>query len=141
MKKEMVLSLKATQTYIGQEPDVIELVTVGTLENTDKGWHINYEETALTGLEGVSTSFLLEDNCVTLTRTGKLNSQMFFQEGIRHDSLYEMEFGALMLTVCATKISSDLSFQGGTVDLQYEIEIEQSTAGTVDYHLEIKPRN
>lgn len=141
MKKEMVLSLKAMQTYIGQEPDVIELVTVGTLENTDKGWHISYEETALTGLEGVSTSFLLEDNCVTLTRTGKLNSQMFFQEGIRHDSLYEMEFGALMLTVCATKISSDLSFQGGTVDLQYEIEIEQSTAGTVDYHLEIKPQN
>ncbi len=140
MKKEMVLSLKAVQSYGDQEPDVIELVTDGTLENTEKGWSISYEESALTGLEGVCTSFLLEDDSVTLTRTGKLNSQMFFREGISHDSLYEMEFGALMLTVCATLIQWDISFQGGTVDLHYKIEIEQSAAGTVNYHLEIKPK-
>lgn len=140
MKREMVLSLKATQSYMGQDPDVIELVTDGVLESTEKGWSICYEESALTGLEGVSTSFLLEDGCVTLTRTGKLNSQMFFQEGISHDSLYEMEFGALLLTVCATRIRWDLSMQGGTVDLRYRIEIEQSASGTVDYHLEIKPK-
>lgn len=140
MKKEMVLSLKAVQSYGDQEPDVIELVTDGTLESTPDGWSISYEESALTGLEGVCTSFLLENDSVTLTRTGKLNSQMFFREGVRHDSLYEMEFGALMLTVCATLIQWDLSFQGGTVDLQYQIEIEQSAAGTVNYHLEIKPK-
>ena len=140
MKKEMVLSLKAVQSYGDQEPDVIELVTDGTLENTPDGWSISYEESTLTGLEGVCTSFLLENDSVTLTRTGKLNSQMFFREGVRHDSLYEMEFGALMLTVCATLIQWDLSFQGGTVDLQYQIEIEQSAAGTVNYHLEINPK-
>ena len=140
MKKEMVLSLTAKQTYMDQEPDVIELVTDGILENTPNGWVITYEESALTGLEGVSTSFLLEGDSVTLTRTGKLNSQMFFQEGVSHESLYEMEFGALMLTVCAALIRWDISFQGGNVDLQYKIEIEQSAAGTVDYHLEIKPK-
>lgn len=140
MKKEMVLSLTAKQSYMGQEPDVIELVTDGVLENTPNGWQITYEESALTGLEGVFTSFLLEDDSVTLTRTGKLNSQMFFREGVSHDSLYEMEFGALMLTVCATKIHWDLSFQGGTVDLRYTIEIEQSASGTVDYHLQINTK-
>lgn len=140
MKKEMVLSLTAKQSYMDQEPDVIELVTDGILENTPNGWVITYEESALTGLEGVSTSFLLEGDSVTLTRTGKLNSQMFFQEGVSHESLYEMEFGALMLTVCAALIRWDISFQGGNVDLQYKIEIEQSAAGTVDYHLEIKPK-
>ena len=140
MKKEVVLSLKALQTYIGQEPDVIELVTEGVLEQLPCGWSLSYEESALTGLEGVRTAFLLEDGCVTLNRTGKLNSQMIFREGVRHESLYQMEFGALMLTVCATKIQWDLSFQGGTVDLCYQIEIEQSEAGTVDYHLEIQTK-
>ncbi len=140
MKKEMVLSLKSSQSYMGQEPDVIELVTEGVLENRDGGWALSYEESALTGLEGVCTTFLLEEGCVTLTRTGKLNSQMIFEEGISHDSLYEMEFGAMLMTVCATKIAWDLSFQGGTVDLRYQIEIEHSSAGTVDYHLEIKPK-
>ena len=140
MKQPVVLSIRGTQTYEGQEPDVIELVTDGVLENRDGGWALSYEETALTGLEGVKTTFLLEKGCVTLTRTGRLNSQMIFQEGVSHDSLYEMEFGALLMTVCATKITWDLSFQGGTVDLQYQIDIEHNTAGTVDYHLKIKPK-
>lgn len=140
MRKEMVLSLKSSQSYMGQEPDVIELVTDGVLENRDGGWALSYEESALTGLEGVCTTFLLEEGRVTLTRTGKLNSQMIFEEGISHDSLYEMEFGAMLMTVCATKIAWELSFQGGAVDLRYQIEIEHSSAGTVDYHLEIKPK-
>ena len=134
----VLLSLQGRQTYVGQEPDVIELVTEGSLKKVSSGWELSYEETALTGLEGVQTTFLLEDGCVTLTRTGKLNSQMVFQEGVSHDSLYQMEFGALMIRVCASQICWDLTEKGGAVDLKYKIEIEQSAAGTVDYHLDIK---
>jgi len=140
MKREVVLSLTGRQTYMGQEPDVIELVTDGSLEKLSQGWKLSYEESALTGLEGVQTTFLLEEGCVTLTRTGKLNSQMIFREGVVHDSLYQMEFGALMISVCAKTITWELSDDGGTVDLQYRIEIEHSAAGYVDYHLDIKAK-
>lgn len=140
MIQDVVLSLKGQQTYMGQEPDVIELVTDGTLEKVPDGWKLSYEESALTGLEGVQTTFLLQEGCVTLTRTGKLNSQMIFREGVPHESLYQMEFGALMISVCATAISWELSQNGGTVDLKYKIEIEQSAAGYVDYHLEIRSK-
>ena len=141
MMKEMVLSLTGQQTYVGQEPDTIEFVTDGTLKNVENGWEISYEESALTGLEGVRTTFLVEKNCVTLTRTGALQSQMVFKKDVPHESLYQMAFGALLITVCATKIRWDLSFEGGVVDLNYNIDIENSAAGTVDYHLEIKPKN
>ena len=57
MKREVVLSLRGTQTYEGQEPDVIELVTEGTMEFRDGGWDISYEESELTGLAGVTTTF------------------------------------------------------------------------------------
>lgn len=137
MKRNVMLSLQGKQTYPGQEPELIELVTDGILEKVNDGWIISYAESSLTGLEGVTTTFHLQDGCVTLTRTGKLQSQMIFRQGVRHDSLYQMEFGALMMTVCATHIDWKLSAEGGTVDLKYLIEIEQSTAGTVDYHLQI----
>lgn len=140
MTQQVMLSLRGEQRYMGQEPDVIELVTEGTLKKASAGWELTYEESSLTGLEGVRTTFLLEDGCVTLTRTGKLHSQMVFREGISHDSLYQMEFGALMIRVCASSLCWDLTWDGGTVDLKYTIEIEQSTAGTVDYHLEIQPK-
>lgn len=140
MTQQVMLSLRGEQRYMGQEPDVIELVTEGTLKKASTGWELTYEESSLTGLEGVRTTFLLEDGCVTLTRTGKLHSQMVFREGISHDSLYQMEFGALMIRVCASSLCWDLTWDGGTVDLKYTIEIEQSAAGTVDYHLEIQPK-
>lgn len=140
MKIPVMLSLCGKQTYMDQEPDVIELMTEGTMEYRDNGWDICYEETDLTGLAGVITSFRVETGKVVLTRSGKLTSEMVFQENIPHSSLYQMEFGAMMITVCATRIFAQLEAGYGMVDLVYDIEIEQSAVGTVDYHLEIRPR-
>ena len=138
MKKTVVLSIRGRQSYLDQEPDVIELVTEGTLENADDGWRLSYAESDLTGLEGVNTTFSVAGDTVTLTRTGKLNSQMVFKEGVSHNSLYRVEYGALMLTVCATRVEANITDQGGTIDLVYNISIEQSAAGVIDYHLDIQ---
>lgn len=138
MKQTVMLRILGKQFYDGQEPDVIELVTEGTLERLENGWEIRYEESDMTGLEGVTTIFAVEPEQITLTRTGRLNSQMVFRVGVMHDSLYQMEFGALMISVCATDIRSDISEKGGTVDLVYGIDIEQSAGGLVEYHLDIE---
>ena len=140
MKKAVMLNIRGRQSYDGQEPEVIELVTEGVMEQIDGGWNLSYEESDLTGLQGVTTTFRIRPNEVVLDRTGKLTSQMVFVEGQKHDSLYQMEFGALMLSVCATRVSYDLTEAGGTVDLSYRIEIEQTSAGVIDYHLEIRKK-
>lgn len=140
MKQPVMLTIRGRQAYQDQEPDVIELVTEGFMEDTDGGWDISYEESDLTGLGGVTTTFRVERDKIILSRTGKLNSQMIFQEGMTHDSLYQADFGALMISVTATKISSDVTSCGGVIDLEYKIEIEQSAMGTIDYHLDIKPK-
>ena len=136
----VMLSIKGRQTYVDQEPDTIELVTEGTMEFRNDGWDICYEESALTGLEGVTTTFRIEKDRIILDRTGKLRSQMVFREGVHHDSLYQMEFGALMLSVCAERVWSQISPEGGIIDLVYSIQVEQDTAGQIDYHLDIKAK-
>ncbi len=140
MKREVILSIQGRQAYRDQEPDTIELVTEGTMEYRDGGWDIRYEESALTGLEGVTTTFRVEPDKIILARTGRLHSQMIFREGQPHESLYQMEFGALMICVCASRIVAQLCEDGGMIDLVYNIDIEQSTAGTVDYHLDIRAK-
>ena len=140
MKQHVMLTIRGTQHYEEQEPEVIELTTEGTLEFCEGGWDIRYEESELTGLKGVNTTFRVEPGKITLTRDGNLASQMIFQEGVFHDSLYQTEFGfALMITVCASKVLYDITEAGGVIDLVYAIEIEQTTAGLIDYHLDIKP--
>ena len=140
MKQPVILSLHSVQRYEDQEPEELELVTEGFMEFRDGGWDISYVETELTGLEGVTTTFRVEPGKVTLSRVGKLTSQMVFQERVPHDSLYQMEFGALMITVNATRVFYDLVPDGGTIDLVYEISIENTEAGIIDYHLDIRAK-
>lgn len=140
MKKTVVLSIQGRQYYPEQDPEIIELVTEGIMEYRDGGWDICYEESDLTGLAGVTTTFRLEPGQVTLRRTGKLRSEMIFREGVSHESLYQMDFGALLITVCAKQIEARVGEQGGTVDLVYSIEIENTDAGLVEYHLEIRAK-
>lgn len=140
MKTKVVLSIRGRQAYEGIEPDVIELVTDGVMEFRDGGWDISYEESELTGLAGVTTTFRVEPGKVTLNRTGRLRSQMIFQQGVRHESLYQMELGTLLMTVCAQSIFFDITPEGGMIDLVYTIDIENTQAGVVDYHLDIRAK-
>lgn len=136
--KRVMLSIRGSQSYRDQEPDIIELVTEGQMEFVDGGWNITYAESDLTGLSGVTTTFRVEPQKVTLSRTGKLRSTMEFQVGTSHDSLYQMEFGALMISVTTKHLFFDILPEGGCIDLVYEIEIERAESGTVDYHLDIR---
>lgn len=140
MKTAVVLSIEGRQTYADQEPEIIELVTEGTMEFTKGGWDISYEESALTGLEGVTTTFRVEPGKVMLRRTGALRSEMIFEEGVPHDTLYQMSFGTLMMTVKATFVFFDIVEDGGTIDLSYNLDIENAEAGVIDYHLDIRAK-
>lgn len=140
MKQTVYLSIQGRQEYPEQEPEIIELMTEGTMEFRNGGWDISYEESALTGLEGVTTTFRVEPDVVTLTRTGALKSKMVFRQGVAHESLYQMPFGALMLTVKATRLFYDIVPDGGVIDLSYNINIENTEAGVIDYHLDIRAK-
>ena len=116
-KLPVMLHIRGTQNYQDQEPEVIELTTEGTMEKQKEVWEISYEESDLTGLAGVTTCFRVGPRGVVLRRTGNIENQMIFMEGRKHESLYRLDFGALMLTVMATKVESAITEQGGTVDI------------------------
>ena len=135
----VMLAIRGIQRYQDQDPEIIELTTEGTLEKQKEVWEVRYEESDLTGLAGVTTTFRVGPRGVVLKRTGKLENQMIFMEGRRHESLYQLDIGAMMIAVKATKVESNVTEQGGTVDIHYNIEIEDTAMGTVEYHVEVQP--
>ena len=138
-KIPVMLHVQGVQRYQDQEPEIIELTTEGTMERQKEVWELSYEESDLTGLAGVTTAFRVGPRGVVLKRTGKIQNQMIFMEGRRNESLYQLDIGALMITVKATSVKSALTDQGGTVDIIYNIEIEDTAMGSMEYHLTINP--
>ena len=88
MEKEVVISIKGMQNYEGALPDVVELVTQGRLAREGERYTLSYQESELTGLSGTLTTIRVDGPEVTLMRVGEFNSQMVFQEGRRHLSMY-----------------------------------------------------
>ena len=80
----VLLSIRGEQYFDGMEPDITELMTEGTMELMPEGVAFSYEESALTGMEGTTTTFETRGRQVILTRSGAVNSQMIFEEGRQH---------------------------------------------------------
>ena len=70
------ISITGTQRMEGVEPETLGLVTEGSYCYEPGLAIVSYVESEMTGLEGVVTSFTVEDGrTVTLRRTGKLNAE------------------------------------------------------------------
>ena len=122
----------------GQNPDTIELVTAGTLLKEENGYTISYQESELTGLEGTTTKLRIEGPRVTLLREGNVNSQMIFEEGEKHLSMYETPYGAMAVGIDTRRIASTIGESGGDLRINYAIEIDNLLVGRTLFRLNIK---
>lgn len=139
MTRDVLLSIVAAQEIDGQR-ETTKLLTEGTLRREDNALILSYQESELTGLLGTTTTFRIEKGRVVLTRTGVLQSEMVFEPGKEDCSLYDMGFGALMMTVCAQRIDDKMTDTGGSLTVAYTIAVEDETAGRMEYQIEVKEK-
>ena len=139
-KLPVLLTVRGEQYFDGVDPDATELMTEGTLEVTEEGLRLSYEESALTGMEGTTTTFEIRGNQVILTRSGSVNSQMIFEEGRQHTSLYETPFGELSVDIQTALLRHNLSERGGVMEIKYSIAVEHSVTGRNCFKLRVRRR-
>lgn len=139
MTDNVIISIKGKQLYAEGSPDEVELVTAGTLKRDGAGGYtVSYQETELTGLEGTTTRLHIRDGQVTLLREGSINSQMVFEEGRRHLSMYETPYGALSIGINTRRMRSTLGEAGGDLEIDYAIEIDNLLAGQNLFRMNVK---
>lgn len=139
MTENVIISIKGKQLYAESGPDEMELVTSGTLKRDSRGGlTISYQESELTGLEGTTTKLHIDGGRVTLLREGSINSQMVFEEGMRHLSMYETPYGALSIGVNTRRMRSTLDEAGGDLEIDYAIEIDNLLAGQNLFRMNVK---
>lgn len=140
MEKAVTISIKGKQEMDGMPADHMELVTQGKLERQSGVYTITYQESEVTGMEGTQTTIQVEEDgeCVTLMRTGGYNSQMVFEEGRRHLSMYNTPYGAMAIGVNTRHLLAELDEKGGCVEVDYTIEIEHAIVGRNTFQIKVK---
>ena len=141
MENNVIISIQGKQSFEAQDDDTIELVTEGCLEpDGDDGYTLSYQESELTGLEGTLTTFQVEPDRITLMRMGMVNSQMVFQLGKRHFSMYDTPYGALSIGINTRKMRSNLNEDGGEIEIDYAIEIDHAVAGENLFRINVREK-
>ena len=135
----VIISIKGSQVNAESGPEEMELVTPGRLVRDAQGrYTISYEESELTGLEGTTTVLQIEGGRVTLLREGSVNSQMVFEEGCRHLSMYETPYGALSVGINTRRMKNTVGEDGGDLESDYAVEIDNLLAGQNLFRMSVK---
>ena len=140
-KLPVTLFIRGEQYFDDVDPDATELVTEGTLELMEEGLRLTYQETSLTGMEGTTATFEITGPQVTLRRAGTVNSQMVFEEGRQHTSLYETPYGELSVDIQTSALRHNLSDRGGLLEIRYSIAVEHTVTGRNSFKIRVKRKN
>lgn len=121
--QKVLLTIKGTNIEDG-ERELVEFVTEGRLEIKPGGYLLEYDETELTGEEGVTTKLLLEDGSVTLMRNGEVDTHMVFKKNQVFQSNVSTPFGMVRMNIFAHHVESELNDRSGSLDLEYEVSTQ-----------------
>lgn len=139
MSKKFSVLIRGLQSYAGdQENTDIELVSECEFYESDGVYFCEYEESEITGLGGTKTIIEIADDYVSLTRRGTVNSQMLFVEGRKTTSIYAMPFGELTIDIHTKSLKTNVNEDGGTLNVDYIIDINNASSGRNTFDIKIK---
>ncbi len=142
MEDKYIVSIKGYQSYEEDNENTdVQLTTEADFEKQDGVYFIDYEESEITGLEGTKTSIEIGSNYVSLQRNGSVNTQMLFMKNRKTSSYYNTPYGNMMIGIFTDKLNIDVSDNGGKVNVDYYLDVNNSTRSKNNFEIEIRRPN
>lgn len=138
MNKNVIISVKGIQTSSGKDANTLELVTEGRYYKKGNTYYVTYKESEVTGMDGTTTTLKITDGIVTLMRFGNVNTQFIFEEGQKHVSYYDTQYGTFTVGVMTHAVTVDVDDAGGEIRVDYQLEIDNNKQGGNDFHMFIR---
>lgn len=123
MKNIVKIIMKSVQIQGKEDPVTTEFITYGTLSRYGSKYRISYEESDMFGQSGVTSTFITENGRVSLERSGKINALMEFRAGETTETMYDTEYGTMLMQIKARKVTENINEKGGTIQLEYELNL------------------
>ena len=112
-----------TRDEEGKE-EQISLQVPGIIGVRDGVPYIQYEESSLAGMEGVTTTITCREELVILERTGSVSQRQEYRRGETTQSAYETPMGTLNIEVTPRELLVNLNEGRGQLKLAYDISVK-----------------
>jgi len=136
--KNVLISIKGLPMCSVDDNDAFELMTDGEYRHTDNISSFSYIESALTGIDGMLTTFDVEPQRIVLRRGDGLTGDMIFDEEEKHHFLYDTPFGAILMGIDTHSIKKNMSEDGGNLEIRYDIEVDNVAVSQNLFKIDIK---
>ncbi|MCL1834871.1 MAG: DUF1934 domain-containing protein [Oscillospiraceae bacterium] len=138
MKKNVTISIKGSLISLGDEnPGGFELMTDGIYTRSKGLTTFSYEESDLTGINGLFTTFNIEPDRIILRRGSNTNSDMVFSEDQKHHFLYETPYGSITMGIDTHSITKNFRDDGGHLEIVYDIEVDSIPVSSNLFEIDI----
>ena len=132
------LHITSSQTDSQGTVDNTEFYTEGFYYEKQDNKYLSYEESAVSGMEGTSTTLELGGKETALTRCGAINSKMIFRLGCETKSIYTTVYGVFDLSILTQKL--DIKICNALVDsvyLKYRLRISFGEVYTTEMTIRV----
>lgn len=116
----IIVSNKQT---IDGETDTIDEMAYGDYYEKNGKQYIIYK----TENDGdmASSVIKIEQDSITIKRSGSVNSVMVYKIGKKHHFMYRLPYGDIEMEIDTQRIISNLASGGGTIQLVYTLTVQQ----------------
>jgi uncharacterized beta-barrel protein YwiB (DUF1934 family) len=118
------MKISGSQSTGNSEPQLTELMTEGVFEFSGNEFYYTYNESAISGMEGCTTTLITDGKKkIVLRRSGDANSAaMDFVEGKNFRSQYMTEYGNFELVLKTDIVKCHIKEDGtGRIHLEYSM--------------------
>lgn len=139
MQEDYLISIKGRQNVDGETGEV-EVTTMGSYVKKGDSRFIVYKEYDTENNNTPHTSVLkIEgDSKVTLMRGGSLSTRLILENGKRHLCPYDTGYGCMMIGVFTSKLKSELDDMGGSVEVNYSLDINSNLSSLNEVLITVK---
>lgn len=136
---DVIIDIKGIQEVDGEE-DVVSVTTVGKMDVIGGKTYLRYDDSAATGMEGVSCLIKIdrEDNSVVMSRSGALNSRMYVKKGQRHICRYQTEHGTLTMGIFGESVQENIGKDGGSLFMSYTLDVNYGMVSRNKVEINVK---
>jgi len=140
LQRRVIIQINGKQKYPEGHEDQQELITVGTYYERNGVSYVIYKDcpSESTDLEGVTTFLSVKDGLVRLIRKGAVENTQEFKKGVLNRSIYCTCFGKIWLSVIPHLVEYDLTAQGGRINLEYDLFVDDNLVSYNELLLNIK---